>query len=186
MPKIIVDIENRIFEEAKIIFLQKGYHKTDMKTIARACDIAVGTLYNYYPNKKMIYMDVFVKSWNETIKKIRNIKDYPCKKQELTQVIDIFYHDVEARNGLGNDLRELCKKGDKEFDEVARKVLAELYEVTLKRFEIKDEFKDIPDIEIRILVVWFASQFAMMTDFVESKDINLKFLYETVSSYFNL
>ena len=186
MPKIIIDIENKIFEEAKNIFSEKGYHKTDMKAIARACDIAVGTLYNYYPNKKKIYMDVFIKSWDETIRKIKLVKKRVDKKEELREVMVIFYADVEDRNGLGNDLRELCKKGDKEFDETARVVLDELFDVTLSRFNIKEEFENIKDIEFRILVIWFAGQFAMMSDFSTDREENINFLYSTVSAYFNL
>lgn len=52
MPKIIKNLEEKIFNNAQKLFCENGYENVDMKTIAENCSIAVGTLYNYFPNKK--------------------------------------------------------------------------------------------------------------------------------------
>ncbi|HHU92132.1 MAG TPA: TetR/AcrR family transcriptional regulator, partial [Halanaerobiaceae bacterium] len=51
MPKIIDNIEQKIYENALSLFAAKGYNQVSMKNVAEASGIAVGTLYNYYSNK---------------------------------------------------------------------------------------------------------------------------------------
>lgn len=186
MPKIIKDIENKIFEKSKEMFSHKGYNNTDMKAIAKSCGIAVGTLYNYYPNKRTIYIDVFLKSWNKTIKKLEKIETKEDREKELREIMRVFYCDVEDRNGLGNDLRELCGKGDDKFDEIVKKLFSNVIDVTIKRFELKDEFKEKENIEEKIILIWFVGLCAIRSDFNDSKDDNIEFLYNTIKNYFNL
>lgn len=73
MPKIIDGIEDKIFSSAFNLFSQHGYKNVDMKIIAKSSGIAVGTLYNYYPNKQTLFLNVFNKSWIETFEKLDNI-----------------------------------------------------------------------------------------------------------------
>ncbi|MGL4451654.1 MAG: TetR/AcrR family transcriptional regulator [Sarcina sp.] len=184
MPKIINNIERTILEESTKIFSEKGYTGSEMKAIAKASGIAVGTLYNYYPNKKMIYRDVFLKSWNKTIKKLEDIKIGESNPKELKKQIEILYTETEQRNGLGIDFRGLCKQGDKEFDGVAREVLEEFIKVTLKRFNLKKEFKASDELYLRIVIIWITSQFELISDFPNKKKENLQILYMIVSNFF--
>ncbi|MGL4991787.1 MAG: TetR/AcrR family transcriptional regulator [Sarcina sp.] len=186
MPKIIKDIESKIFETAKEVFSSKGYKEADMKTISKKCNIAVGTLYNYYPNKKMLYIDVFLKSWNITIKKLKEIEKNDNRNDELMQIINVFYSDVESRNGLGNDLKELWRNGDEELDKMVETVFIQIIAVIVKRFEIKDEFKNMPNIEAKIMLVLFTGICVMKNDFRNSRKDNIIFLYSTVSNYFKI
>ncbi|MGL4761360.1 MAG: TetR/AcrR family transcriptional regulator [Sarcina sp.] len=186
MPKIIKNIEMTILEESAKVFSVKGYNGSDMKAIANACGIAVGTLYNYYPNKKMLYKDVFLKSWNITIKKLEGISTENNQHDQLIKQIKILYKEIEKRNGIGIDFRELCKKGSQDFDEVAREILEMVINVTLKKFEIKKEFKNLNEIYIKIMIIWITSQFALITDFPNGKEENVMLLYNTISNFFIL
>ena len=186
MPKIIKNIETIILEESANIFSAKGYNGSDMKAIAKACGIAVGTLYNYYPNKKMLYKDVFLKSWNITIKKLEEINHEKTQHDQLVKQIKILYKETEKRNGIGINFRELCKKGNQDFDEVAKEILEMVIDVTLKKFEIKKEFEDLNEVYIKIMIIWITSQFALITDFPDGRDENVELLYNTVSNFFNL
>lgn len=49
-------INQLILSKANVLFDQKGYDDTSMSEIAAACDIAVGTLYNYYGSKPEIFV----------------------------------------------------------------------------------------------------------------------------------
>lgn len=42
MPKLLFNIENRIFLSAKELFYEKGYEQVNMKEIAQRADMAVG------------------------------------------------------------------------------------------------------------------------------------------------
>ena len=58
------------------LFLENGYEGVDMKMIAKKCSIAVGTLYNYYPNKKELYIAILNESWNDTFKRFAKFLTY--------------------------------------------------------------------------------------------------------------
>lgn len=185
MPKIIKDVENKIFLEATEIFTQKGYMESDMKAIAKSCDIAVGTLYNYYPNKRSLYMAVFLKSWDSTLAKLKNINNKEMNNEmALKGFLEVFYEDTIERNGLGKDVRELCKKGDSEFDLAIKDLFKNLIEITMGRFKLKDEYKSINNIYFRILTIWFSVRVAVNEDVIDKKNHDLEFLYLTVKNYF--
>ena len=46
--------QNLILEAAKRLFEEKGYTKTSIKDIARACDMGVGTIYLYFKNREAL------------------------------------------------------------------------------------------------------------------------------------
>lgn len=184
MPRIIENIELTILEAAARTFSENGYNKSEMKVIAKTGGIAVGTLYNYYPNKKMLYRDVFFRSWNSTIKKLEAVS-LKEKKEHLREQIDILYAEIEKRNGLGIDFRTFCKQGDKEFEKVAKVILGNLIEVTLKRFDLKDEFTESNELYVRIIIIWITSQFELISDFPNQKEENLQVLFSIVSNFFN-
>lgn len=105
MPKIIKDLDKKIFDAAFELFSEKGYKDVDMKMIASKIGIAVGTLYNYYPNKKQIFINVFKRSWESTFSKLDGL----ASKNEsylnrVKQFIETLYNEIEERKGLGREL----------------------------------------------------------------------------------
>lgn len=55
--------QERIFHAALRLFKSKGFSRTSMKDIASAADLAVGTLYNYYPSKNALLIEM---NWQQT------------------------------------------------------------------------------------------------------------------------
>lgn len=105
MPKIIPDTEGRILKAAKDLFSKYRYRDIEMKTIAQEVGIAVGTLYNYFPNKKELYYKIFEESWDSTysnLKNVINLKLDPMEK--LKQYMTIAYDEIEKNGQLGIEL----------------------------------------------------------------------------------
>ena len=48
--------EARILDAAATVFASKGYHQAKIRDIAEMADVADGTIYNYYPNKRELFM----------------------------------------------------------------------------------------------------------------------------------
>jgi AcrR family transcriptional regulator len=81
-----------ILEEAEKLFNTIGYEQTKTKTIAKACQIAEGTLFNYFENKEEILLAVFEQMANidENLMQIEKIKEemivdvilYPIRKMK--------------------------------------------------------------------------------------------------------
>lgn len=105
MPKIIKDIEEKIFNAGMKLFGEKGYSDVDMKIIAKEAGIAVGTLYNYYSNKEQLFIKVFEFSWNKTFSKLDHIIQSEISPIEKIQgFVATLYEEIESRKGIGREL----------------------------------------------------------------------------------
>lgn len=63
MPKIIDGLKATILACAKRMLLDKGYHNFTIRAVAHDCSIAVGTIYNYFPNKLMLIASIMADDW---------------------------------------------------------------------------------------------------------------------------
>ena len=48
MPKIIDNVRKKLLDEARKQILEKGYSAVTVRSVASACNIGVGTVYNYF------------------------------------------------------------------------------------------------------------------------------------------
>ena len=81
-----------ILEVAGELFLSKGFGAVSMREIAEVCDIATGTLYNYFKSKGQIFIEIVIhKQFKLTTKFDENAKTYTelvasIKKQIISDV----------------------------------------------------------------------------------------------------
>lgn len=186
MPKIIKNLDEKIFLEANKIFHKKGFEKTDMKAIAKASNIAVGTLYNYYPNKKSLYMEVFRKNWIITLAKLKEeIIEHKEKDTNvcIKNVVEFFYEDIIDLNALGSDIKVLRVKQDKEFNDVFLSLLEDMAKI-LSSLELNDRFKGIDRIYFKIVLLWISMNNSLIREFNKDKTQNINLIYETIRHYF--
>lgn len=108
LPKIIPDIENRIEREAMALFNEYDFNQVDMKMIAKKCNIAVGTLYNYYPNKKQLFLKILQKGWSVTSDALDEIYHLDLTPEEkLSLSIQVLYDDIALRKGMGKSIYKI-------------------------------------------------------------------------------
>ncbi|GKX28367.1 hypothetical protein SH1V18_08470 [Vallitalea longa] len=108
MPKIIKDLRENIIKTAINIFNEQGFDAIDMRKIAKDCHIAVGTLYNYFPNKKELMYEVFNRLWYESMNVLDNLIDSSIGNEELfIDYILCLYEEMEKKKGIGFDLLRL-------------------------------------------------------------------------------
>ncbi|MEO0278490.1 MAG: TetR/AcrR family transcriptional regulator [candidate division WOR-3 bacterium] len=77
------DKKDLIIESSILEFSEKGYHKTSMRGIAKRAGIAVGTIYNYFPNKKELYKAVILKQANLVLKAMEEVYQDKTITKEL-------------------------------------------------------------------------------------------------------
>ncbi|MDR3598003.1 TetR/AcrR family transcriptional regulator [Clostridium sp.] len=65
MSRIIENPQKLILSKAKEILYNEGYPKLTMRNVSKACDIALGTIYNYYPTKKELVVEMMTDYWRE-------------------------------------------------------------------------------------------------------------------------
>lgn len=66
MPKIIMHLQEQIIMQAEKMLVQEGPEKISIRGVAKACGIAVGTIYNYYPTKDALIAGLILHRWSRS------------------------------------------------------------------------------------------------------------------------
>lgn len=69
--------QNHFVRSARSAFAEYGYHNTSMQDIAKATQLSVGTVYQYFPSKEALYLyivDLGIEVLREIIKGMGNIE----------------------------------------------------------------------------------------------------------------
>ncbi len=102
VPKIIKDLREKIIKTAITIFNEQGFDAIDIRKIAKECNVAVGTLYNYFPNKKEVVYEVFNELWYESMNKLEALIDSSEGNEDLfVDYILSLYKEMEKKKGIG-------------------------------------------------------------------------------------
>ncbi|SKC89922.1 TetR/AcrR family transcriptional regulator [Maledivibacter halophilus] len=179
MPKIIEDIEEHILNSAFELFGKYGYKKTDMKMIAKKAGIAVGTLYNYYFNKKQLFIEVFEKSWNYTFKRLNSIiKEDIETKEKIKKLIEALYDEISKRNGLGGELirENVINEKNSRSILIVKEELLEKIKGLLKEMRSFEGIKLKEEMDERLISSLFAIIVEMTRAYPDENDKNLEFI----------
>lgn len=76
MPKIIENLESRLIEEAKKQIEEAGYGVMTIRSVAKACGVGVGTVYNYFPSKEALVATHLLEDWKQCIAAINAVSTY--------------------------------------------------------------------------------------------------------------
>lgn len=82
MPKIIANVRVKLLEEARRQVMEQGYAAMTIRSVASACGVGIGTVYNYFNSKDMLIASFMLEDWisckqdiDEGCKKADNPKD---------------------------------------------------------------------------------------------------------------
>ena len=70
MPKIIENLREQIIEEARKQLFENGYSKTTIRSVAAACGIGTGTMYNYFSSKDILISSFMLEDWKKATSKM--------------------------------------------------------------------------------------------------------------------
>lgn len=81
------DKKHRIFDAAHVLFLERGFKKTNVADITNIAGVAVGSFYLYFKSKEDIFLKIYA-SENESIKKqIMNKVDLQDDPRDVIRII---------------------------------------------------------------------------------------------------
>ena len=113
MPKILENVRERILAEAQRQITENGYGKTTIRSVAGACGLGVGTVYNYFKYKDMLIASFMLEDWQEAL---GEMKAYPSEDPKT-----VLY-------GIYTALRRFSRKHQALFtDADAAKVFASVF-----------------------------------------------------------
>jgi len=95
MPKILLNVRESILKQGETLLKENGYDKLAMREVASKCGIAVGTLYNYFPNKDELVEQIIFEHWGEVLVHIEKltVSEITLKEKLLTlsRYLDDFF-----------------------------------------------------------------------------------------------
>ena len=135
MPKIIENLESRLIDEARHQIETFGYSAVTIRSVAAACGVGVGTVYNYFSSKDALLATYMLRDWKECIRIIEAVSVQSDNSRDVAKCIydqllkfsachqSIFrdesatanfagsfsrYHDL-LRSQLADPLRKFCE-----------------------------------------------------------------------------
>lgn len=91
MPKIIENIRERLLEEAKKQIEENGYAKTTIRSVAVACGLGVGTVYNYFESKDQLIASFMAEDWLSLLEELNKSTSADDK-----YVLESIFHALTA------------------------------------------------------------------------------------------
>lgn len=98
-----IKTKDKILNISKKLFLEKGYHETDMRLIAKESNMAIGSLYYHFKNKDELFNKVIDSIWDSSNKQFQSILlniDLSVK-EKLKIYLKELYLIVKTKEKLG-------------------------------------------------------------------------------------
>ncbi len=95
MPKIIQNAREMLIAEARKQVIERGYSSVTVRSVAKACGLGIGTVYNYFSSKDMLIASFMAEDWQMCMESINRCCDdsatpepvFRCIYEQLNQFI---------------------------------------------------------------------------------------------------
>lgn len=190
MPKILKDMEEKIFTTSLNLFGDHGYKKVNMKMIAKELGIAVGTLYNYYPNKKQLFLSVFENSWSNTVSRVNESLASKSKADDKIDVFfNVFFEEIKTRKGLGKTFfMQSIENTDDEYNNRIAEVEKQIYSCINNLIIDLEQYHNTtiePSTRERLASTLVVIVFSIKKEFPDEEEKNMKFIKQILNTFIN-
>ena len=102
MPKIIENLREQLLTEVKRQILDVGYAETTIRSVASACGVGVGTVYNYFKSKEMLVATFVYEEWKKYLYEMAELS-YEEPKNFLKGIYDALVRFADDNQKLFSD-----------------------------------------------------------------------------------
>lgn len=140
MPKIIQNVREQLLAEAKKQIAEFGYEKTTIRSVASACGLGIGTVYNYFPSKDTLIASFLLVDWKNALANMqKNVSS------NLQSTLKVVYDEIKAfikRNEVLFSDKDASKSYSLSFPErhsLLRSQIAEIIKPTCETANATDK-----------------------------------------------
>lgn len=158
IPKQTRGIETRekIVKAATKLFTEKGYHRTNALQIAAAADVATGTFYSYFNNKKEVFAEIIERIFQNISEKVllnfelRNYDNPSVNYKDAREIANLLIHQILTEYKVQHKLlKQILAMAllDKEIEKIRTKEEKKQINLLVSYMRIYKKFIRISDFE---------------------------------------
>ncbi len=164
-----------IIEISEDIIKNEGLDSLTTRRLSKEAHCALGTIYNYFPSREDLLLDVFLDSWTKTERKLTDLLKEPLElKQKVMKMFRLVDEDIKNRGGIGEYLISSFKS--KNVDAILNRIIPIL--VSLLKQSKKTNHMDDETLEINAKWIYFGSLY------MRKRDEKLSLFYNQVIDLF--
>lgn len=91
MPKILENVRENLLQEARKQVMEQGYSAFTIRSVATACGLGVGTVYNYFSSKDVLVASFMLEDWQQCRKKMQD----GCAGREPAEALCCVYESLQ-------------------------------------------------------------------------------------------
>ena len=181
MPKRIANVNDKIIDSAIKLFSQKGYNNVKMSDIAVHSHIAVGTLYNYYKDKKSLFWIVIERHFDNIYSKLTNIVTTK-EKISITELITIIYDEITNMRGFSEELIVFSKEEEYNIKKLKSEFLTYI-DKFLSKNRWKGQVEFVDKYHDRLIFIILLTIINLSKEFPEEREKNIEFISDLIGKF---
>lgn len=91
MPKILENVRENLLKEARKQVTEQGYSAMTIRSVAGACGLGIGTVYNYFPSKDVLVASFMLEDWQ----KCRERMQAGCEGNRPSEALESVYEALK-------------------------------------------------------------------------------------------
>jgi TetR/AcrR family fatty acid metabolism transcriptional regulator len=173
---LLVNKKEIIREAAVRVMSEKGFYNTKTAEIARAADVAVGTIYNYFKNKDDILDYIFEYELEKRLEFLKKIKEQDLNFWEkIESFLQFHFNEIKGNMSVGEIIvreKEFPKKNGSDSINEYLTMIPVILKNEIERVAQKGKIKEGYDSEIMANIMFGAIQ-GIVERAISKKDKNM-------------
>jgi AcrR family transcriptional regulator len=89
-----------ILDAAERVFVREGYHEAKMADVAAETGVSVGTLYNYFPSKELVFASIIRRGKDQLFEALEQAAKQSAPLPRLREMLGVALSFIEERGAL--------------------------------------------------------------------------------------